>query len=123
MSTLNLRYRNDPGDPWITSSFSIQTIRLGTSSEDVTPCGCAADSPNETHYDMRIMIAPQQQPNINAIALYLLRYKMAAYQEVQHDYYVTGGFVTAALSLVEIKTANSLAEISFRLATRITDIL
>jgi|ERR1043165_4464864 hypothetical protein len=120
---LYLRYRNSESDDWTENSFTIRSLRLQSSAEDVTPCGCAAESPNETHYAMLTSLPPMPQTGINDLLLFLLNYKKASYREAKHSLYVEGEYVSAALSLLDVKMVRTLAEISFRLAAPLSDIV
>ncbi|HET9135892.1 MAG TPA: hypothetical protein VFO76_04585 [Candidatus Kapabacteria bacterium] len=120
---LYLRYRNSESDDWTEQSFTIRSLRLQSSSEDVTPCGCAAESPNETHYALLTSLPPVPQAGINDLLLFLLNYKQAEFRQTKHELYVEGEYVTTALSLLDVKMMRNVAEVSFRLAAPLSDIL
>jgi hypothetical protein len=134
MQSIYLRYKNSLSDPWtvvpsLTSIFPSQPAgslplagaRTETAPETVTPCGCPGGSAIDDHYILRAETAPIPQSAINNILTFLLRYKMAAYHEVQ--YYASGGFTSAGLSLLVSKNENGMSAVSFRLAAAIADVI
>jgi hypothetical protein len=120
---LYLRYRISESDDWTERSFDIRSVRLQSSAEDVTPCGCAAESPNETHYAMLTSLPPMPQTGINDLLLFLLNFKQADFHQTKHELYVEGEYVTASLSLLDVKMLKNVAEISFRLAAPLSEII
>jgi len=137
MQSIYLHYKNSPSDPWtvvpsLTSIFPSQPAgslpvagaRTETDSEITTPCSCpVGDTYTDDHYILRAETAPIPQSAVNAILLFLLRYKMAAYHEVQYAGYASGGFTSAGLSLVVSKNENGMSSVSFRLAAAIADVI
>jgi hypothetical protein len=136
MQSIYLRYKNSSGDPWtvvppLTSVFPslpsgslpVADARTETAPESVTPCGCSTgESTADDHYILRAAIAPIPQSAANAIITFLLRYKVAAFHEVEYSGFGSGSFTGASLSLVS-KNENGLSVISFRLASAIADVI
>jgi len=133
---LYLRYKNSLSDPWtvvpsLTSVFPTQPsgsvplsgIRLQSAPETETPCGCPGGSATDDHYIMKAEIAPMPQSATNAILLFLLRFKEASYHEAQHPQFVSGGFTSVGLSLLNCENENGMSEISLRLAVSIADVI
>jgi hypothetical protein len=131
-----LRYKNSPSDPWTVvpsltaffptqpvGSLPVSNVRTETAPETETPCGCPGASAVDDHYVLRAETAPIPQSMTNAILLFLLRYKMAAYHEVQYAGYASGSFTSTGLSLVESKNENGMSAVSFRLAAAIVDVI
>jgi hypothetical protein len=131
-----LHYKNSLSDPWtvipsVTSVFPSQPIgslpladvRLQSAPETETPCGCPGGSATDDHYILKAEIAPMPQTAVNNILTFLLRYKMAAYHEVQYSGYASGSFTSAELSLLVSKNENGMSAVSFRLAAAIADVI
>jgi hypothetical protein len=137
MQSIYLRYKNSSGDPWtvvpsLTSVFPSQpagslplgAARTETDSQITTPCSCPiGDTYVDDHYILRAETAPIPQSAVNAILTFLLRYKMAAYHEVQYSGYGSGSFTNAELSLLVSKNENGMSAVSFRLAAAIADVI
>ena len=133
---LYLRYKNSLSDPWtvvptLTSVFPTQPagslplagIRLQSAPETETPCGCPGGSATDDHYILKAEVAPMPQSATNAILLFLLRFKQASYHEAQHPQFVSGGFTSVGLSLLDCKNENGMSGIGFRLAVAIADVI
>jgi hypothetical protein len=133
---LYLRYKNSISDPWtavpdLTSVFPTQppgsvplkNLRMQTAPETETPCGCPGGSATDDHYIVKAEISPMPQSATNALLLFLLRFKQAAYHEAQHPQFAGGGFISVGLSLLDCKNENGKSAIGFRLAAAITDVI
>ena len=133
---LYLRYKNSISDSWtvvpsLTSVFPTQPtgsvplagIRMQSAPETETPCGCPGGSASDDHYILKVEILPMPQNAVNAFLLFLLRFKQASYHEAQHPQFVSGGFTSVGLSLLDCENENGMSEISFRLAVPIADVI
>jgi hypothetical protein len=137
MQSIYLHYKNSSGDPWtvvpsLTSVFPSQpagslpvaNARTETAPEVQTPCGCSSSETfTDDHYILRAETAPIPQGAVNDILTFLLRYKMAAFHEVQYSGYASGSFTSAGLSLLVSKNENGMSAVSFRLAAAIADVI
>ena len=133
---LYLRYRNTLSDPWtevpsLTSvypgqplgSVPTETLRLYSTTEFETLCGCPETMTTEDRYGLRATLKPLPQASMPGLAKFLLRYKQANYHEALHPLYGDGVYVRAPLSLLVITQENGLSMIEFRLAAMIADVI
>ena len=133
---LYLRYRNSPSDPWTEvpslttvypgqplGSVPTETIRFYTTTEFETPCGCPETATTEDRYALRTTLKPLPQASMPGLAKFLLRYKQANYHEALHPLFGDGVYVSAPLSLLDIKNEQGMSKIEFRLAAMIADVI
>jgi len=143
MTNLYLQYRASTSDPWtqapdLTSAFPtlavgalpMQSITITSEPKAVTPlCGDDAwlpvpgGSADDTFLILRGSCPPIPLTLEASIITFLINYKSAAYQEVKYDRYGQGGYITAALSLIEAKERHGSLHLSFRLAAAMADAL
>ncbi len=135
-SMLYLRYRNTLSDTWTEvpllttvypgqplGSVPAETLRLYSTTEFETPCGCPETMTTEDRYALRATLKPLPQASMPGLAKFLLRYKQANYHEALHPLFGDGVYYSAQLSLLNIKQENSLSTIEFRLAAMIVDVI
>jgi hypothetical protein len=147
MTTLFLRHKTNPGDPWtavpsLTSAFPslasgalpVQSVTLAIEPEVVTPQCCTNDrscadgwlpfaSADDSYWVLRVKLAPMPLSLALTVITYLLQYRSDAFYETKYPRYGQGGYVTAKISLIVVREKNGLAHISFRLAATIADSL
>jgi len=136
MTTLYLRYRNSPTDPWTTvpsvaSAFPslasgvlpAESVKLETAPQSVTPCGCPGTSTDDSYLILRATCAPIPIALETTLLTFLMQYKSATYHEAKFIRYGQGGYVTATLSLIEATERNGMLTLSFRLAAALADAL
>ncbi len=144
MTNLYLQYRASTSDPWtavpdLTSAFPtlpvgalpMQSITITSEPQAVTPLcsdgltwlpfpGGPAD---DTYLILRAATPPIPLALEASILTFLINYKSAVYREVKYDRYGQGGYITAALSLLEAKERHGSLLLSFRLAAAMSDAL
>jgi hypothetical protein len=141
MTTLFLRHKTNPGDPWttvpsLTSAFPslasgalpVQSVTLASEPEVVTPQCCEDGwlpfaSADDNCWVLRVKLAPMPLSLALTVITYLLQYRSDAFYEAKYPRYGQGGYVTAKISLIVVREKNGLAHISFRLAATIADSL
>ena len=144
MTQLYLQYRVATTDPWtvapdLTSAFPslpvgalpMQYVTFASEPQAVTPCGCEGQSwlpvpggsGNDTYLILRAATPPIPLALEASILTFLNNYKSAAYQEAKYDRYGQGGYIAAALSLIESKERHGTMHLSFRLAAAMADAL
>ena len=143
MTNLYLRYRALSTDPWtsvpdLTSAFPtlpvgalpMQSITIASEPQAVTPLCCAdawlpvpGGSADDTFLILHAACPPIPLVLEASIITFLINYKSAAYHEAQYDRYGQGGYITAALSLIEAKERHGSLHLSFRLAAAMADAL
>lgn len=143
MTNLNLHYRALSTDPWtsvpdLTSAFPtlpvgalpMQSISITSEPQAVTPLCCAGawlPTPSGTGADDNLILRAACPPIPLAleasIITFLINYKTAAYREAKYDRFGLGGYITAALSLIEAKERHGSLLLSFRLAAAMADAL
>jgi len=143
MTNLFLHYRASTSDPWtavpdLTSAFPtlpvgalpMQSITISSEPESVTPLCCSdawlpvpGGSADDAFLILRATSPPIPLALEASIVTFLINYKSAAYREVKYDRYGQGGYITAALSLIEAKERNGSLHLSFRLAAAMADAL
>jgi hypothetical protein len=143
MTNLFLHYRASTSDPWtavpdLTSAFPtlpvgalpMQSITISSEPESVTPLCCAnawlpvpGGSADDSYLILHAACPPIPLALEASIVTFLINYKSAAYREAKYDRYGQGGYITAALSLIEAKERNGSLHLSFRLAAAMADAL
>src|SRR5687768_8788838 len=129
MSPLYLRYKHNAGDPWTdvpslsasvpgqaAGSLPLADFKLQTAPELETPCGCPDGSATDDHYIMRPLIAGLPESAAPSVLTFLLNYKLASFHEAKYSLYGQGSFMTAPLTLLDVREQNGLVHIKFRLA-------
>ncbi len=133
---LYLRYRNSSSDPWTVvpsltavfpgqplGSVPLEMVRLATTTEFETHCGCPETATDEDRYALRATLKPMAQASMPGLATFLLRYKQANYHEALYPLFGNGLYLSAALSSLIIGNENGMSKIEFRLAAMISDVI
>ena len=141
MTNLYLHYRATTSDPWtgvpsLTSAFPnlpsgalpAGAITIASEPQTVTPQCCddgwlPFDSADDSYLILRVKLAPMPLTLATTVITFLMNYRLAALREAKYVRYGQGGYITAKISLLEVKEKNGLAHISFRLAAAMSDAL
>ena len=143
MTQLYLQYRASTSDPWtqvpdLTAAFPalavgtlpVQAITIASEPQAVTPLCCAdawlplpGGTGADDHLILHVSCPPIPLALGTSILTFLINYKSAAYQQAKYARFGQGGYITAALSLIEAKERHGMLHLSFRLAAAMADAL
>ncbi len=147
MTQLYLRYRAAPTDPWtgvpdLTSAFlglpvgalPLASAIIASEPQIVTPGESGEqlwlpfESADDAYLALHATCSPLPLALEKTVMTFLINYKLAGYHEMKYAPatgagFGQGGYITAALSLLEAKEQHGTLHLRFRLASALADAL